>query len=223
MRSPGVRPDRSSRPTASARARVRPVPCDHRLGLFDEQGDQVVAPGSTGRRLLVEDDHGASRDADIEQPDGVAAGVGGPSSSHRARVHGWASRWGRGPLGHAQDDPETVDPGPGLRSLSHAVAVRRRPDGALACRPKRASAKARWDARSSRRNTSGRAVASTATRSAMRGVLLLAGGELGDVERAVGPMLGTTQLFGRWGGRRATGRRWRRCFGPGRPVTGRGR
>jgi hypothetical protein len=33
--------------------------------------------------------------ADIEQPDCVAAGVGGPSSSHRARVHGWASRWGR--------------------------------------------------------------------------------------------------------------------------------
>jgi hypothetical protein len=34
--------------------------------------------------------------ADIEQPDCVAAGVGGPSSSHRARMHGWASRWGRG-------------------------------------------------------------------------------------------------------------------------------
>jgi hypothetical protein len=33
--------------------------------------------------------------ADIEQPDCVAAGVSGPSSSHRARVHGWASRWGR--------------------------------------------------------------------------------------------------------------------------------
>jgi hypothetical protein len=31
-----------------------------RLGLVDEQGDRVVAPGSTGRRLLVEDDHGAS-------------------------------------------------------------------------------------------------------------------------------------------------------------------
>jgi hypothetical protein len=29
------------------------------------QGDQVVAPGSTGRRLLVEADHGASAGADI--------------------------------------------------------------------------------------------------------------------------------------------------------------
>jgi hypothetical protein len=31
-----------------------------RLGLFDEQGDRVVARGSAGRRLLVEDGHGAS-------------------------------------------------------------------------------------------------------------------------------------------------------------------
>jgi hypothetical protein len=77
--------------------------------------------------------------ADIEQPDCVAAGVGGRSSPHRARVHGWASRWGRGPLGDAQADLETVDPGPGLRPLSPAVAVvRTRPDGALACRPKQA-------------------------------------------------------------------------------------
>jgi hypothetical protein len=35
------------------------------LRLFDEQGDEVVAPGSTGRRLLGEDDCGASRMAPI--------------------------------------------------------------------------------------------------------------------------------------------------------------
>jgi hypothetical protein len=43
------------------------------------QGHQVVAPGSTGRRLLVGDDRWRHRqDADIEQPDCVAGGVGGP-------------------------------------------------------------------------------------------------------------------------------------------------
>jgi hypothetical protein len=34
--------------------------------------------------------------AEIEQPDCVAGGVAGPSSSHRAHVPGWLSRWGRG-------------------------------------------------------------------------------------------------------------------------------
>ena len=64
-------------------------------------------------------------------------GVGGPSSSHRARMPGWTSRWGRGPLGHALDDQETFDPGRRLRPLSPAVAVvGTRPDGALACRPR---------------------------------------------------------------------------------------
>ena len=79
--------------------------------------------------------------ADIEQPDCAAGGVGGPSSSHTARVHGWASRWGRSPLGDAQDDQETSAAAAGLRSLSPAVAVvGTRPDGALACRPMRALA-----------------------------------------------------------------------------------
>ena len=64
-------------------------------GLERPPGDQVVAPGSTGRRLLVEDDHWRVRqDADIEQPDCVAAGVGGPSSSQSARMPGRTSRWG---------------------------------------------------------------------------------------------------------------------------------
>jgi len=83
------------------------------------QGDRVVASGSTGRRLLVEDDPWRlRRDADIEQPDCVGGGVGGPSSCDRARVPGWTSRWGRGRLGHVQDDQETFDPRlPVLRSL----------------------------------------------------------------------------------------------------------
>jgi hypothetical protein len=52
------------------------------------------------RRLLVEDAGGTPI---FEQPDCVAAGVGGPSSSHRARMPGWTCRWGRGPLGDSQD------------------------------------------------------------------------------------------------------------------------
>jgi hypothetical protein len=37
-----------------------------------------------------------SAGADIEQPDCVAGGVAGPSSSHQAHMPGWVSRWGRG-------------------------------------------------------------------------------------------------------------------------------
>jgi hypothetical protein len=61
--------------------------------------------------------------ANIEQSDCGAAGVGGPWSSHRARVHPWVSRWRRGPLSHAQDDQETFDRRAGLHSLSSAVAA----------------------------------------------------------------------------------------------------
>jgi hypothetical protein len=99
-------------------------PCgDSRNNPCRRQADQVVAPSSTGRRLLVEDDHWRLRqDADIEQPERVAAGVGRPSSSHSARMPGWTSRWGRGSLGHAQDDRESAVAA-GLRSLSPAVAA----------------------------------------------------------------------------------------------------
>jgi hypothetical protein len=83
-----------------------------RLGLVDQQGDQVVAPGSTERGVLVEENHRRLwKDADVEQPDDVAAGVGGPSSSHRERMPGRTSRWGRGSLGHTQDDHQTFDRG----------------------------------------------------------------------------------------------------------------
>ena len=51
---------------------------------------------------------------------------------------GWASRWGRGPLGHAQDIKRRSNAAAGLRSLSPALAVvDTGPDGALACRPQR--------------------------------------------------------------------------------------
>jgi hypothetical protein len=76
--------------------------------------------------------------ADIEQPDCVAAGVVGPSSSHGGR----ASTDGR-PAGEVRSATlRTIKrrrPGPGLRPLSPAVAVvRARPDSALACRPEQA-------------------------------------------------------------------------------------
>jgi hypothetical protein len=90
--------------------------------------------------VLVEEDHRRLwKDADVEQPDDVAAGVGGPSSSHRERMPGRTSRWGRGSLGHTQDDHQTFDRG---RRCARAVAVvGTRTGGALACRPKRASAR----------------------------------------------------------------------------------
>jgi hypothetical protein len=68
----------------------------------------------------------------------VAAGVGGPSSSHRARVHGWASRWGRVRSAMLRTIKRRSTPGR-LYPLSPAVAVvRTRRNGALACRPRRA-------------------------------------------------------------------------------------
>ena len=57
---------------------------------------------------------------------------------------GRTSRWGRGLLGHTQDDHETFDRG---RRCAPAVAVvGTRTGGALACRPERASARASGDA-----------------------------------------------------------------------------
>jgi hypothetical protein len=110
------------------------------LGLFDEQGDRVVAPGSTGRRLLVEDDDGACggtpilsrrmvwrRASAARRPlTGRACTDGRPGGGGSAKPRSGRSRDGR--------------PRPGLRPLSHAVAVvRTRPDGALACRPEQAT------------------------------------------------------------------------------------
>jgi hypothetical protein len=79
------------------------------------------------------------RDADIEEPDCVAAAIGGPSSSDRARMSGWTSRWGLGPLGDAQDDQETFDPGRRCApAFARGCGRRHAPDGALACRPQQA-------------------------------------------------------------------------------------
>src|SRR5215211_1984090 len=63
----------------------------------------------------------------------------------------------------------------------------RQPPSQARVRPRASETPARRD-----ESTSGRVVASTATRSAMRRVLLLVGSELRDGERALGPMIGTT-------------------------------
>ena len=111
-----------------------------RLGLVDQQGDEVVAPSSTGRRLLVEDDRGASGGAPISSSPIAWRRA---SAARRALTHAYARMdvpVGEGPLGRALEDQETFDPGAGLRPLSPAGAVvGARPDGALACRPSRAS------------------------------------------------------------------------------------
>jgi hypothetical protein len=84
--SPGGRTGRSLGPPGD----TRDNPCRR-------QGDQVVAPSSTGRRLLVEDDDGVSgATPTLSRPIAWAAGVGGPSSSRRARMPGSTSRWGEG-------------------------------------------------------------------------------------------------------------------------------
>jgi hypothetical protein len=49
------------------------------------------------------------------QPDCVAGGVGGPSSSHRARMPGWASRWGRVRSATLRTIQRRSTPGAGLR------------------------------------------------------------------------------------------------------------
>jgi hypothetical protein len=107
-----------------------------RLRLLDEQGDQVVGPTSSGRWLVVEDDHGASgghRNPATRLRGGRRRP---PVVLSQAHMPGWASRWGRGPLGNTQDDQETFDPGRRFAPLSPAVAVvGAGPDGALACRP----------------------------------------------------------------------------------------
>jgi hypothetical protein len=111
------------------------------------QGDQIVAPGSTGRRLLVEDDHWRLRqDADIEQPDCVAAGVGGPvvlSKRAHARMDVPVGEGVRSATLRTIKRRST--PGAGSRPLSPAVAVvGAGPDGALACRPQQASEAETW-------------------------------------------------------------------------------
>jgi hypothetical protein len=108
------------------------------------QGDQVVVPTSSGRWAVVEDDHGVwggrrnraprlrggrrrspvvlSQGAHARM--GVPGGGGGPLGQHPGR-----SRAGR-----------PRDAGSGPRSPAVAVVVGAGPDGALACRPGRASA-----------------------------------------------------------------------------------
>jgi hypothetical protein len=86
-----------------------------------------------GRRLRVEDDHGAFGGTPISSsPNCVAEDVGGPSSCDRARMPGWASRWGRGSLGHGRSrdvrpwPPVCARFRPRLRSSARARTVRSR-------------------------------------------------------------------------------------------------
>jgi hypothetical protein len=104
------------------------------------QGDQVVAPTSSGRWLVVEDDHGASggrrnratrlrggrRRRPVVLSPGAHAGMGVPvGEGVRSATLRTIKR--------------RSTPGAGLRPLAPAVAVvDTRPDGALACRPNRA-------------------------------------------------------------------------------------
>jgi len=75
------------------------------------QGDQVVAPSSRGRRLLVEDDHGASGGRRYR----AARLRGGRRRRPVVLSQGARPRMGvpvgEGPLGHAQDDLETFGSG----------------------------------------------------------------------------------------------------------------
>ena len=88
------------------------------------QGDRVVAPGSTGRRLLDEDDRGAS---------GGAPALSSPTAWRRAPaarrpLTGRACPDGLpagGPLGHAHEDEETFDRGRRF-ALAFARGCRRR-------------------------------------------------------------------------------------------------
>jgi hypothetical protein len=93
-----------------------------------------------GRRLLVQDDHGLSGGTPIFSSPMRGGARRRPVVLSQARMPGWTCRWGRGPVGHAQEDQETFDPGRRLHPLSPAIAgVGTRPDRALACRPERSS------------------------------------------------------------------------------------
>ena len=74
------------------------------------KANRVVAQGSTGRRLLVEGDQWRLRqDADVEQRDCLAVGVG-PVVVSRGRIPGWTPRWGKGSLGHTSEAPNHARP-----------------------------------------------------------------------------------------------------------------
>jgi hypothetical protein len=122
------------------------------------QGDRVVASGSTGGRLLVEDDHGSSGEAPI-----LSSRIAWrrPSAARRP-LTGRAcpdGRPGRGgvPSATLRTIKRRSTAAAAARSLSPAVAVvGTPPDGALACRPERASGRRRrrrpFVARSGRTN-----------------------------------------------------------------------
>jgi hypothetical protein len=138
------RPSRACRGSRGPGGDPRNSPCRR-------QGDQVVAPARRGACCCwLRTTRPPPAGADIEEaPIARWGGVGGPSSSRRARVHGWASRWGEGVRSATlRTIKRRSIVAAGLRPLSPAVAVvGARPDGALACRPLRASRMGEWDAR----------------------------------------------------------------------------
>jgi hypothetical protein len=98
------------------------------------QGDPVVASGSTGRRLLVEDDHWRLRqDADVGQPDGVAAAsaAGRPLTGAHARMDVPLREGSAGPRSGRSRDVRARAPvcarfRPRLRSSARARTARPR-------------------------------------------------------------------------------------------------
>ncbi len=108
------------------------------------------------------------QDADIEQPDCLATGVGGPSSSQRARMPGWTSRWGTGFARPRSGRSREFDRG---RRFALAIARRcgRRHAPRKALAPRTGTAPCRAPARPHRPPaTSSRSRNSTRTRRAAR-------------------------------------------------------
>jgi hypothetical protein len=104
------------------------------------QGDQVVAPGSTGRGLLVEDDHGTSAGTPISRSPTAwrrPSAARRPLTGHACPDGRPGGGWVRSATLRTTKRHSTL--GAGVRPLSPAVAVvGTRPDGALACRPQQA-------------------------------------------------------------------------------------
>ena len=126
---------------AGGRTRSLGPPRDPRNNPCRRQGDRVVAPGSTGRRLLVEDDRGASG----ETPISSSPIAWRRASAARHRLTGAHARMDVA-VGEGSAEPRSGrsrDGDPGLRfapAFARVAVVGTRPDGALACRPFRASA-----------------------------------------------------------------------------------
>ena len=117
---------------------------DSRNNPCRRQSDRVVAPGSTGRRLLVEDDRGASG----ETPISSSPIAWRRASAGRHRLTGAHARMDVA-VGEGSAEPRSGRSRDGRSRASVCARFRpvavvgTRPDGALACRPERAPAQRR--------------------------------------------------------------------------------